>query len=184
MQSVIRKIFICVEDWNYMKNSVKVWHQSHLLHWVLLYMKHLPEKNLKKKTSTHILDLAGADSRDYLFAHFYDEIRSVLAENYSTEIKTSYLPPYISEYVSNIVVNTGATWANFRPKAGKTKKPTLKKFMFFWKETFLIFKDDCWSSRVGQCPTPSLKNKKNPLWKSFLHFSKKSYSHISGWLLI
>ena len=129
MQSIIRKIFICVEDWNYMKNSVKVWHQSHLLHWVLLYMKHLPEKNLKKKTSTHILDLAEADSRDYLLAHFYDEIRSALAENYSTEIK-SYLPTYISEYVSNIVVNTGA---NFRPKAGKTKKTYLEKIYVFLK---------------------------------------------------
>ena len=65
-------------------------------------MKHLLEKKPQKEDSTRsILDLEGELSRKYLSAHFYDEIKSVLAENCSLEIK----PPYflsISEYFLNI----------------------------------------------------------------------------------
>lgn len=40
-------------------------------------------------------------SRNYLSAQFYGEIKPVLAENYSTEIKRRYFLPRISEYVLN-----------------------------------------------------------------------------------
>ena len=53
------------------------------LHRVPLYMKYLLEKNLKKRTVHSILlDVEEALSKKYLSGHFYNEIKSVLAENF------------------------------------------------------------------------------------------------------
>lgn len=43
-----------------------------------------------------ILDIKVALSRKYLSPHFYDNISSLLAENYPTEIKPPYFLPCIS----------------------------------------------------------------------------------------
>ena len=53
------------------------------LHRVPLYMKYLLEKNLKKRTVHSILlDVEEGLSKKYLSGHFYNEIKSVLAENF------------------------------------------------------------------------------------------------------
>ena len=53
----------------------------------------------KKGSTTSILNLVEGLSRKYLSAHFYDEIKSVVAENYSTQTR----PPYIFLVFLNVV---------------------------------------------------------------------------------
>ena len=80
----------------------------------------------------------------------------------------------------------------FFQKKKKKKKAALKNFLYFFpknllwknvlhfsgKKMFLIFQVDCWSSRKGQFPAPSLKTKIS------LIFPKKNVPYILVWLLI